>query len=105
MLDISVNVDVKKITYPILFDNNTCVQCGARGSLRFIDIFGRTTNQEIQPLERIQCMKCGAKYGIKWKPEGGNLIPQPTDYGADVMFTNLINHRKIKKLGNKQLQD
>ena len=104
MLDISVNVDVKKTTYPILFTNNTCVQCAAVGTLKFVNIFGRPSSQEIHPLERIQCMKCGAKYGIHWEADNdGTLHPNPVDYDASLMFSNMLNHSKIKRQGNKKL--
>ena len=104
MLDIDVNIEVRKITYPIIFTNNTCTSCGAEGTLGFVDVFGREATQEIHALERIQCKKCGAKYGIQWDADdSGKLIPTPTDYDVSVMFNNLINHGNIKRNGSKIL--
>lgn len=104
MLNIDVNVQVRKVRYPVIFDNNTCTKCGAQGTLGFVDIFGKDAKQEIHPLERIQCKKCGAKYGIQWNKEpDGKMIPTPTDYDVVSMFNNLINHKKIKTNGSNVL--
>ena len=98
MLNIDVSINVKKTRYPIIFTNNTCTMCGATDTLRFVDVFGRRTREEIHPLEKIQCSNCGAKYGIQWDMhDDGKMYPTPTDYDASVMFGNLIRHTFVDK--------
>lgn len=98
MLNIDFNLNVKKVGYPIFFTNNTCTKCAGVGTLKFVDIFGNTTDQEIHALERIQCTKCGAKYGINWEVgNDGKMHPMLTDYTAENMFNNMLNHWKIKR--------
>lgn len=105
MLNIDINVDIKKTRYPIMFNNNTCVACGATGTLKFLDIFGKPVTQEIHALERIQCMACGAKYGIHWVPDidTKELKPIPTDYDAKIMFKNFLGSPIIKAFGSNKL--
>ena len=104
MLNINVNLDIRKTTYPIISNNNTCTACGGVGTLKFVDIFGRQVSQEIHALEKIQCNKCGAKYGIQWDSnDKGEMVPTPTDYDASVMFNNLLNYSRIKKHGTNIL--
>lgn len=102
MLDINIDVELKKVSYPILFDYNRCVKCGAEGTLKFVDIFGRKVNQEIYPLEKIKCFNCGAKYGIQWNMQkDGKLNPKAVDDDIGLMFKNIINHTLFKSSCNK----
>ena len=102
MLNINVNFNVEKDpTYPVYFTNNTCVNCGAEGSLVMIDIFGRETKQEIHPFDHILCKKCNAKYSIEWmkNPETGKMKAIPSDPSLVKDFFNIIKSKKIKEEG------
>ena len=73
MLGIDINVNVKKLHFPIYFDyerNNTCIHCGAQGTVYIVDKFGRKTREEVHPFDHLECSNCGQKYTIKWVDEG-----------------------------------
>ena len=59
-LGIDVDIDVKKVKFPIHFENkNICVHCGGQGTLIFVDKFGRESNKDIHAFDHIKCTKCG----------------------------------------------
>lgn len=101
MLNINVEFNISNgPTYPVYFTNNTCVACGAEGSLVTIDIFGRESYQEIHPFDHIKCKKCGAKYSIEWKrDESGKMKPVASDQSLVRDFFNVIKTPKLKKEG------
>lgn len=79
-----------KTIYPILFDKvNICVQCGAEGSLVFVDKYGNKTKQEIHPYDHIVCTKCGAKFEILWKKDGERMYPVAAD---PIYRDDFLNH-------------
>ena len=110
MLNINVDISFHKkdnLRFPIhLVGVNQCLHCGAKDTLEKIDIFGNVSKQEIYPLDRIKCRKCGYEYSIKWnKVEGSsNLIPVPVNRSIKQEVVNTINYFNIKKNGNPEIE-
>lgn len=100
-INVDMNVNVTNPTYPVYFDNNTCVACGAENTLTFVNIFGKPCREEIHPYDFIKCTKCGAKYSIEWKPnkETGKMKPIPSDTSLVRTFMNVVKSKKIKEAG------
>ena len=107
MLNINVNLDVNvsKPTYPVYFDKNICVACGAENTLTFVNIFGKECREEIHPYDHIKCTKCGAKYSIEWmnNKETGKMKPIPSDPSLVKNFMNLVTSKKIKDNGMESI--
>ena len=61
-----------KMAYPIYFTNNTCLKCGATGTLRFLDARGQLTRDPIYPVTSMVCTKCKGQFYIDWLKEGNN---------------------------------
>ncbi len=101
-LELNVDIDVREIHYPIYFERkNICVSCGAEGTLKFINIFGKESPHEIHPFESLRCSRCGAAYSIKWsKGEDGKLYPSAVDRNITRDFINNFKKKdkKIKEL-------
>jgi hypothetical protein len=96
MLGIDVRVNMKKVQFPIYFDyemNNTCTHCGATGTVRMVDKFGRVTKEEVHPFDHLQCAKCGQKYTIRWVDEENGKHPYTSDPSIARQFTNFIGHK------------
>ena len=96
-LDVEVDVKFKESHTPVYFiGKNECVSCGKKGTLIFVDIFGRETgNKEINSFDHIKCKACGRGYSIRWsKAEDGNgMIPSASSYNIMRDFDNLIHDR------------
>lgn len=108
MLGIKVNldVDVKKVSSPIYFQHrNECVRCGGRGSLIFVDRFGRECSREVNVLEHIKCKKCGKIFSILWEPKDGTnkMMPSAVDASVSTDFINMVNHLSLKNKGENSL--
>ena len=99
---VELNVDFKEVHYPIYFERkNICVSCGAEGSLKFINIFGKEASHEIHPFESLKCSRCGAVYSIKWiKGNDEKLYPSAVDKNIVRDFLNNFRDKdnKIKEL-------
>lgn len=105
-IGVNINVNVDKIQCPIYFEKiNECVHCGGKGTLVFVDKFGRETNKEIYPFDHIKCTKCGKNFSILWNrdEDSGKLIPCAVDRSFKQEFLNLMTHRSIKENGSKEL--
>lgn len=103
---VNVDIDINSIKYPILFNKrNICIHCGAEGSLKFVDKFGRETRQEIHPFDHIKCCSCGRKYSILWKRDetNGKMYPVATDREIKQEFLNFIYNQDIKKNGTMNI--
>ena len=97
------NIDVQNIRYPFYFERkNICVSCGAEGTLKFINIFGKEAKHEIHPFESLKCSRCGALYSIKWDKdeEDGKLYPSGVDKS---IVRDFLNNFKKKKDMEKTL--
>ena len=91
-----------KIVYPIYFLNNTCVHCGSKGSLFFIDSRNTKTHQPVYPIEKIVCTNCKTEYFIKWiKSHNDEMIPvccskdDIKDFEDDIIMYTLKNKRVL----------
>ena len=74
------------------------------GTLEKVDIFGRTSKQDIYPLDHIKCRNCGCEYSIKWKKvDSGELVPVPTNTSIKQEIVNTMNYLKIRKDGKKEI--
>ena len=105
-IDLTLSVDVKKVTSPIYFQHKyECTRCGAKGQLIFIDRFGRECSREINALEHIKCRSCGKLFSILWEPKEGTdkMMPSAIDTSVSTDFMNLINYGKIKNNGENIL--
>ena len=108
MIGVNINIDISQKQYPIYFDKkNICVHCGAEGQLTFVDKFGNETKKEIYPFDHIKCKSCGRPYSILWQVDkesnSQRMYPCAVDPSFKQEFVNLINSRKIKAIGDKQL--
>ena len=105
-IDVDVNIKISKPRFPIkLIGVNKCLHCGAEGTLRKIDIFGRESKQEIYPLDKIKCSACGYDYSIEWKDKGtGKLIPVPVNPSIKQEIVNTMNYLKIRKNGQTEIE-
>lgn len=65
--------NIKMAEYPIYFTDNTCIKCGAKGSLRFLDRKDHLVRDPIYQVSYIYCTKCGTKYYIDWLKKGSNF--------------------------------
>ena len=99
---VDLNVELEEIHYPFYFERkNICVSCGAEGSLKFINIFGKESTHEVHTFESLKCSKCGALYSIKWtKGENDKLYPSAVDKSITRDFLNNFKKKdkKIKEL-------
>lgn len=101
-MDISFKVD--PIQYPIKFvKRNVCVHCGAEGTLKCVDIFGKESREgnEIYPFEHIKCSNCGRIYSIEWRNDEenpGTLTPVPVDPSVKQQFLNAIAPNKSDRV-------
>lgn len=105
-IDMNIKVDVKRVTSPIYFRHkNECVRCGAKGTLIFIDRFGRECSREVNALEHIKCKNCGKLYSILWEPKDdtNKLMPSAIDTSVSIDFLNLVKFNKLKELGENIL--
>ena len=104
-LNVEVNIKASKPRFPIsLVGVNKCLHCGAEGTLEKVDIFGRTSKQDIYPLDHIKCNNCGCDYSIKWKKvDSGELVPVPTNTSIKQEIVNTMNYLKIRKDGKKEI--
>lgn len=107
-LGVDVDIDVKKVRYPIHFEKkNICVHCAAQGSLVFVDKFGNESKKEINAFDHIKCKTCGRIYSILWQRDednDGKMFPSAVDPSIKRQFINLVNSSSIKKKGVKELE-
>ena len=107
-LPIDVDIDVKKLHIPFYFEHrNECVHCGAKDTLKFVDILGRETTKEINAFDHIKCIACGRTYSISWSPDEskdpGKLYPSAVDPSIKSDFQNMVSAYRIKSKGMKEL--
>lgn len=104
-LNVSANLDIKRIQYPIYFEKrNICVHCGQENTLLFVDKFGNETRKDIHPFDHIKCKHCNSIYSILWQndPDNNNkMYPTAVDPGIKQEFLNIMNHKNIKHKGEK----
>ena len=106
---LNINVDVTfntKNRFPVhIIGENFCLHCGSKNTLEKIDIFGNVAKQEIYPLDRIKCSKCGYEYSIKWtKAENSNkLIPVPVNRSIKQEIVNTMHYFSILKNGENKI--
>lgn len=93
-LPYEVDIDIKKIKYPISFDHNECVHCGSKGTLLFVDIFGNKSTKEIYPFDHMICTKCNRKYSLKWERVEGSRRMKPRPVTPDLK-QDFLNTTKI----------
>jgi hypothetical protein len=99
MLGIDVNVNVKKVQFPLYFDyerNNVCVHCGASDSLVMVNVFGKEVSEEVYPFDHLKCRSCGQKYSIKWDTDEGSSKKRP--YAADPSIARQFSNFFMKKI-------
>lgn len=104
-LKFDFGVSVSESKYPVTFHKrNTCIHCGADGSLEFVDIFGNKSNKEIHPFDHIKCKKCGRSYSINWEQEEDSckMYPVAVEPGIKQEFFNLVKYPFIKNDCNKE---
>jgi hypothetical protein len=95
-----LDIDIKEIQYPFYFERkNICVSCGAEGSLKFINIFGKESTHEVHPFESLKCSRCGASYSIKWDrdKETDKLYPSAVDKKITTDFLNMFKKSDDKE--------
>ena len=97
--NIDLNIEFEEVHYPFYFERkNICVSCGAEGSLKFINIFGKEATHEVHPFESLKCSRCGALYSIKWdkNKNDGKLYPSAVDKNITRDFLNNFKEKDIK---------
>ena len=96
---VDLNVELEEIHYPFYFERkNICVSCGAEGSLKFVNIFGKEAAHEVHPFESLKCSRCGAVYSIKWtKGENDKLYPSAVDKSITRDFLNNFKKKDKKE--------
>lgn len=101
----TITVDIKKFRYPVYFENrNTCVHCGAEGSLAFVDRFGNTYTKELAAFEHIKCRNCGRIYSIRWgRTSDGSMKPSAVDFSIGTQFNNFLDRKELEGF-NRVLQ-
>jgi len=105
-IDLQFNVDT--IQYPIKFTKgNICIHCGAEGTLKCVDSFGRETRKgnEIYPFEHIKCTNCERIYSIEWRkdPEDpGKMRPVAVDPSIKQQFLNSLAPGKDSRIKTVQ---
>lgn len=105
-INLNLSIDAKRVQTPFYFQHrNECVCCGAKGSLIFVDKFGRESNKEINALDHIRCRHCGKNFSILWEPKEGTnkMMPSAVDTSVVRDFKNLLQYGNIKKNGEKEL--
>ena len=105
-LNVEVNINADRgLRFPIkLIGINQCLHCGAKGTLKKVDIFGRESKQDIYPLDHITCTNCNYDYSIEWKDNGsGELIPVPVNPSIKREILNTMNYLKIRKSGKTSI--
>ena len=108
---LNINVDIsfnkKKERFPVhLIGENLCLHCGAKNTLKKMDIFGNESKQEIYPLDHIVCSRCGYEYSIKWTedPQGsGKLIPVPVSRSIKQEAVNTMHYLNIRNNGESEI--
>ena len=103
MLNLNVNIDLKRTEIPIYFDGkNECVVCGGINTLDFIDRYGNRHKDEVKAFDHIKCRKCGRIYSILWqKRENSNkMYPSAVEPNVARDFINILN-RDVKNTGEK----
>ena len=104
-IGIDVKVNLQRTEYPLIFNTNTCVHCGADNSLVFVDIFGRESKTEIHPFDHIKCNNCNRNYSIKWESsedENGCMTPRAVDHTIKQEFFNILDQKEITQKGKKE---
>lgn len=95
MLKITTNVPRSgKPEIPIFYNRkNKCINCGAEGSLAFIDRYGKEARGEYKPFDHIVCKHCGEEYNIFWQKteDSAKMYPSAVDSSTASNFTNMVN--------------
>lgn len=105
-INLNLSIDAKKIQSPFYFQHrNECVSCGGKGTLVFVDRFGRESNREINALDHIRCKNCGKRFSILWEPKEGTdkMMPSAVDSSVIRDFKNIIQTGNLRKNGEKEL--
>ena len=107
-LGIDVDIDVKNVHIPFHFEQrNECVHCGGKGTLAFIDIFGRTTDKEVNAFDHIKCTNCSRVYSIEWAPnpdkDPKKIYPSAVDPSIRRDFKNLMKRADLKESGVREI--
>lgn len=90
--------------YPIYFTDNTCIRCGKKGCLRYLDNRGHVVKDAIYPVSKIVCKNCGETYYINWIKEDSNHIrpicvdKSYMDSVESNMETYAQSHRRCMKI-------
>lgn len=79
-------------------DYRICVKCGNK-TVKLFNKFGSPTNNDIYPVTKLCCTRCGAEYYIKWIDDGaGSKIPICTDNNTIEKIENtIIEYSKSKR--------
>jgi hypothetical protein len=80
-LDANVKFEVSPIEYPLFIINeNICIHCATKGSLKTVNIFGKQESTGIRPFSHIKCEACGRIFSIRWTQiNNGKVIPVAID--------------------------
>lgn len=90
--------------YPIYFTDNTCIRCGKKGYLRYLDNKGHIVKDAIYPISAMVCTNCGEKYYINWiKKDSKQIRPICVDkHYVDQIESNMesyaLSHRRCIKI-------
>lgn len=104
-LDVNVDIDIKKVKYPIYFEGqNKCVHCGGQGTLTFVDKFGKETNKEINAFDHIICTKCNRLYSIQWdRVDNAKMRATAVNPSIALDLKNMFNIGNIRSDGDMNL--
>lgn len=94
---------MKNVIYPLYFETNECIHCGAKNLLIYVDNRGITTRHPVYPVEYIKCLKCGTEYVPKWiMNENNKMIASCTgnssikDFEKKIISYSIENTRKLE---------
>ena len=104
-LDVNIDIDIKKVKYPIYFEGqNRCVHCGGQGTLTFVDKFGKETNKEINAFDHIKCTRCNRIYSIEWnRTDNAHMKATAVNPSIGTDLKNMFNLNTIRSDGDMNL--
>lgn len=98
-LDCDLNFSVETIEYPMkIINENVCLHCGAQGTLKTVNVFGKSDPSGIRPFSHIKCENCKRIFSIQWtKIEDGRTIPVAISPSVKNEFLNMLGDKSERE--------
>ena len=84
--------------HPFMTKKNYCMHCGAKDSLRYIDLQNESHKQLLFATSKVKCEKCGTEFFFHWINENGEMCGYFSDKDiVDKFSTEIIDYAKFHR--------